>query len=126
MTFTDKKTILLADDDHSMRRFLEVVLKKANFEVLTAEDGLSAMQLALENNVDAVVADAVMPNMTGYDLCRMLRANPDKARVPLIILSGLEKNETEAALADVYLVKSNNLKEELIQTLSGFFDSQKS
>ena len=124
MTLIDKKTILLADDDHSLRRFLEIVLKKANFEVLTAEDGLAAMQLALENDVDAVVADAVMPNMTGYDLCRMLRANPDKARVPHVILSGLEKNDAEAVLADVYLVKSNNLKEDLIQTLSGFFNPQ--
>jgi len=73
-----KKKILLAEDDDSMRRFLEVILRKANYDVVSAEDGLVAMKAALENEFDAVAADAVMPNMTGYDLCRMLRQNADK------------------------------------------------
>ncbi len=86
-----KKKILLAEDDDSMRRFLEVILRKANYDVVSAEDGLVAMKAALENEFDAVVADAVMPNMTGYDLCRMLRQNADKKQIPLIILSGLNQ-----------------------------------
>ena len=86
-----KKKILLAEDDDSMRRFLEVILRKANYDVVSAEDGLVAMKAALEIEFDAVVADAVMPNMTGYDLCRMLRQNADKKQIPLIILSGLNQ-----------------------------------
>ena len=61
-----------------MRRFVEVTLQQANYNVLVAEDGLDAMRLALENHIDAVVADAIMPNMSGYDLCRMLKGNPEK------------------------------------------------
>lgn len=114
-----KKKILLAEDDASMRRFIEIILQKADFDVFTAEDGLSAMQIALENDIDAVVADAIMPNMTGYDLCRMLRGNPDKMSVPLVLLSGLEQNRAETdGLADAYLLKGGNLKEELTGTLS--------
>ncbi len=89
-----KKKILLAEDDDSMRRFLEVILRKANYDVVSAEDGLVAMKAALENEFDAVVADAVMPNMTGYDLCRMLRQNADKKQIPLIILSGLNQENS--------------------------------
>lgn len=118
MNAPTKKKILLADDDASMRRFLEVVLQKADYEVASAEDGLAAMQLALEDDFDFVVADAIMPNLTGYDLCRMLRANPDKSRIPLVILSGLEQNASDECLADVYIVKGADLKEELLAALS--------
>ncbi|HEY0427718.1 MAG TPA: response regulator [Pyrinomonadaceae bacterium] len=124
MTSPKKKKILLADDDASMRRFLEIVLQKANYEVIAAEDGLSAMQIALATEIDVVVADAIMPNLTGYDLCRMLRANPDKKEIPLVILSGLEQKNNDDCLADVYLVKSANLKEELLETLAGFFTAE--
>lgn len=125
MTSSIKKKILLAEDDASMRRFIEIILQKADFDVITAEDGLAAMQTALETDIDAVVADAIMPNMTGYDLCRMLRNNPDKADVPLVILSGLQQNAADAeGLADAYLLKGDKLKEELIETLSGFFTAE--
>ena len=115
-----KLKILLAEDDASMRRFLEITLQRADYEVVSAEDGLAAMQIALSEKFDAVVADAVMPNMTGHDLCRMLRQNLDYKNVSLIILSGLEHEisaNVEADCADAYLVKSANLKEELSENL---------
>jgi CheY-like chemotaxis protein len=125
MTSSIKKKILLAEDDASMRRFIEVILQKADFEVIPAEDGLSAMQIALETDIDAVVADAIMPNMTGYDLCRMLRNNPDKKHLPFVILSGLQQNNSQNdCLADVYLLKGAKLKEELIETLSRIFNAE--
>lgn len=112
--------ILLADDDASLRRFLEVVLRRAGYEVVSAEDGLAAMQIALTENFDAVIADAVMPNMTGFDLCRFLRQNPHYENVPLVILSGMETDagETQKCLADTYLLKSENLKDQLVETLA--------
>ncbi|CAN5870326.1 N/A [soil metagenome] len=119
MNDSDKKTILLAEDDDSMRRLLEVILKKNDFEILAAEDGLQAMKLAFENRIDAVVADAIMPGLTGYDLCRMLKKRADKKDVPVIILSGLGTNESESAKcsADAFLSKTPRLKDELIETL---------
>ncbi|MET0752172.1 MAG: response regulator [Pyrinomonadaceae bacterium] len=125
MTSSIKKKILLAEDDASMRRFIEVILQKADFDVITAEDGLAAMQIALDDDIDVVVADAIMPNMTGYDLCRMLRSNPDKAGVPLVILSGLQQNNAEMdGIADAYLLKGAKLKEELLETLSKIFTTE--
>lgn len=124
-----KKKILLAEDDDSMRRFLEIILRKANYDVVSAEDGLAAMKAALENEIDAVVADAVMPNMTGYDLCRMLRQNADKKHIPLIILSGLnQENSTDAegCLADALLMKGNNLKANLTEMLTNLLAEKSS
>lgn len=113
MTMLEKKKILLAEDDASMRRFIEIILQKAGFDVLTAEDGLAAMQIALEIEIDVVVADAIMPNMSGYDLCRLLR----NRKIPCIILSGLAENNSDNNLADVFLTKDTNLKEQLLSAL---------
>ncbi len=122
-----KKKILLAEDDDSMRRFIEVILQKADYDVIATEDGLAAMKAAIENEIDAVVADAVMPNMTGYDLCRMLRQNPDKKNIPIIILSGLDQNETadkNSCLADAYLMKEENMTAEITKTLSNLLEGK--
>jgi DNA-binding response OmpR family regulator len=119
METPDKKKILLADDDASMRRLLEVILRKANFEVVTAEDGLQAMKMAFENDIAAIVADAIMPHLTGYDLCRMMKKKEGKNHIPVIILSGLDTNigEAEKCVADAYLTKTPQLKDELIDAL---------
>lgn len=118
---SSKIKILLAEDDASMRRFLEVTLQRAGYEVVSAEDGLAAMETALSEKFDVVLADAVMPNLTGHDLCRMLRQNPDFKTVPLIILSGLEHEVSankEQDCADAYMVKGANLKDELVENLT--------
>lgn len=123
----EKRKILLVEDDDSMRRFLEIVLRRADYDVVTAEDGLAAMEVAFGNGIDAVVSDAVMPNLTGYDLCRLLRQNSEMQNVPLIILSGLERevsgtpNEFQA---DSYLLKSSNLSEELVGKLAELLDEK--
>lgn len=118
MKNTTSKKILLAEDDGSMRRLLEVVLKKAGYEVLSAEDGLQALEISLENDFHALVADAVMPNMTGYDLCRII--SEQNENVPMIILSGLDQEnnaEANGCPADAFLTKSSQIKEKLISTL---------
>lgn len=121
MAETTKKRVLLAEDDYSMRRFIEITLQQAGYEVLAAEDGLEATRIALENEIDVVIADAIMPNLSGYDLCRMLRANPEKSHIPLVILSGLEPADPDKPaehIADIFLTKGTDLKENLLSGLN--------
>jgi CheY-like chemotaxis protein len=116
-----KKKILLAEDDDSMRRYVEVTLRKADYTVVAAEDGLVAMQNALTEQFDAVVADAMMPNLSGHDLCRILRETPQTKDIPFVILSGFEQDTSgKDCLADAYLVKGENLKDDLLNMLSKF------
>ena len=115
-----KRTILIAEDDDSMRRFLEITLKRENYKVFTAKDGLEALEIVLNNEISVIVTDAIMPNLTGFDLCRILRQNPQKQQIPLIILSGFSQDDEANAnkcFADFYLMKGNNLKEDLTKTL---------
>jgi DNA-binding response OmpR family regulator len=101
-------TILLVEDDRSIRRYLEVILQRAGYSVIAAADGLEAMKAALANVIDAVVTDAIMPHLNGYELCRFLRRHPKYSRMPVILLSGLERADSSHEAedrADVYLSK---------------------
>jgi CheY-like chemotaxis protein len=99
--------VLLAEDDRALRRFLEVVLERAGYEVLPASDGLEAMKVALSTAIDIVVTDAMMPNLNGHELCRFLRNSQTLAHVPVILLSALEQKETDLTPehADAFLSK---------------------
>ncbi|MEK7723979.1 MAG: response regulator [Acidobacteriota bacterium] len=114
---TPKQKILLAEDDSSFRRFVEIILQRADYDVTAAEDGLIAMKIALEKEFDIIIADAIMPNLTGFDLCRVLRQNPNYQDKVFIILSGFD-SQSETDLADAYLLKGNNLKEILLEKIS--------
>jgi CheY-like chemotaxis protein len=100
-----RPTVLLAEDDRALRRYLEVVLRRAGYEVLPAADGLEAMKALLSNAVDAVVTDAVMPHLSGHELCRFLREHPRLKDLPVVLLSGETSARAEAAGADLYLSK---------------------
>ena len=101
-----RHTVLLAEDDRSLRRYLEVMLRRAGYEVLTAADGLEAMKALLSNRVDAVVTDALMPHLSGHELCRFLRDHPKLRSLPVVILSGADAQPSSPdAGADVYLSK---------------------
>jgi CheY-like chemotaxis protein len=100
--------ILLAEDDAALRRYFEVVLRRAGYEVRTVADGLEAMKALLSTEVDAVVTDAVMPHLSGHELCRFLRRHPKLKSLPVVLLSGNEGAQAEAvddARADAYLSK---------------------
>ena len=75
------------------------------------------MQYAFSNEIDAIITDAMMPNLSGHDLCRMLRQNPKKRDVSLVIMSGMEASSNEK-LADAYLTKDLNFKENLVATIT--------
>ena len=116
----NKKRILLADDDRAMRRFLEVVLRREGYEVTAADDGAAAMQLALTEEFEACVFDAMMPNLTGYELCRIFKQHPQLRTIPIVILSGLDGEETNSEI-NARIVKTANLQNELLQILNQLF-----
>jgi DNA-binding response OmpR family regulator len=93
--------VLLVEDDAALRRYLGVVLCRAGYEVAEAADGLEALRLALSSAFSLVVTDAVMPRLGGPELCRLLRARPETAALPVVMLTGLDAAEhpTDTAAA---------------------------
>jgi twitching motility two-component system response regulator PilG len=115
-----KARVLLVEDDKALRRYLEVTLERAGYEVLTAGDGLHAMKIALVKRVDLVISDEMMPNLSGHELCRFLRNTPNLSHIPIILLSGMARKDvsSEAGLADAFLAKPV-AAEELVDCVAG-------
>jgi DNA-binding response OmpR family regulator len=116
-----RQCVLLVEDDRSVRRYLEVTLLRSGYRVITAEDGLEAMKLALSSPVDVVVTDAVMPNLSGQELARFLRSNHKLSHLPIVLLTGQENKEavgSEENVIDAFLYKPVRA-EELKSCLAG-------
>lgn len=99
--------VLLAEDDRALRRYLEIVLERAGYKVISAADGLEAMKLALSTPIDIVVTDAMMPNLSGHEFCRFLRNSQTLSHLPVILLSALERKEPNqnSEQVDAFLAK---------------------
>ena len=104
-TAAEEVCVLLAEDDPALKRYLQIVLERAGYNVVSAADGLEAMKLLLSNPVDVVVTDAVMPNLNGYELSRFVRCTQHLAHLPIILLSALDPKNTEADQVDAFLPK---------------------
>jgi CheY-like chemotaxis protein len=96
---------LLVEDDAALRRYIEVLLERAAFDVISAADGLEAMKWLLTSKVDVIVTDAVMPNVSGYELCRFVRSSPHLRHLPIILLSGLDPKNAETEQVNAFLAK---------------------
>ncbi|MCF8240204.1 MAG: response regulator [Melioribacteraceae bacterium] len=107
-----KKIILLADDSPTIRKFVAFSLKMKGYEVLSASDGMEAMEMLPDNAIDLIITDLNMPNLDGFSLINMLRENPDYEDVPIIILSSLSSGEEikrgMSCGANSYLIKPFN------------------
>ncbi|HKP47254.1 MAG TPA: response regulator [Pyrinomonadaceae bacterium] len=98
--------VLLAEDDRALRRFLQIILERAGYTVIPAEDGLEAMKIALSSAVDVLITDAMMPNLSGHELCRFVRNSQTLTHLPVILLSALEQKENGAGeQVDAFLSK---------------------
>jgi DNA-binding response OmpR family regulator len=84
-----KKTILLADDDGPLRKFLAVLLTKLGYNLIVAADGKEALEkaLAFDGRIDLLLSDVEMPEMTGIELAIQLNAARPDIRV--LLISGL-------------------------------------
>jgi two-component system KDP operon response regulator KdpE len=108
----ERSRILVVDDETQIARVLKTALSSQGYEVKTAGDGESALNLATDWIPDLVVTDLSMPGMTGIELCRSVR---ERSHVPIIVLSvrGEEKTKIEAldAGADDYVTKPFSVSE---------------
>lgn len=103
---SEKKKILVVDDDSQILRVLRHILTARDYAVRTAEDGAAAIEVFQESKPDLVVTDLQMPEIDGRELCRRLRLISD---VPVIVLSVRDSEEDIVAAldagADDYITK---------------------
>ena len=124
---TARKSLLLVDSDTRSLRVLEVSLRKAGFEVLTAESAAAALQLALQNGPDLVITEVQLPDYDGFELCQRLRSDQRTANCSVVFLT--ERTGPEVKIsginvgADEFLTKPVLVKE-IISRVHALIDRQ--
>ncbi|GCL61196.1 two-component system response regulator [Rubrivivax pictus] len=81
--------LLIVDDDEVMRAMATHTLRQAGFDVAEADDGGTALAMLAAGGIDLVLLDLVMPGLDGYEVCRRIRALPQGALLPVLVLTGL-------------------------------------
>jgi CheY-like chemotaxis protein len=82
------KTILVVDDDDAVRKSVAVTLYlNRGFKLLEAEDGLIGLEFAKKHKPDLVISDVVMDNVNGFMMLESLRADPETAQIPVIMMT---------------------------------------
>jgi two-component system, chemotaxis family, chemotaxis protein CheY len=117
--------ILLIDDYASMRKVISGLLKEIGFrKIVEAEDGVVALRILKSQKIDFIISDWNMPNMTGLELLKAVRADDDIGKTPFLMVTAeaLHENVLEAVKAGVnnYIVKpfsAEVLRLKLIQIL---------
>jgi DNA-binding response OmpR family regulator len=87
-------SILIVEDDPTIRELVRLHLTSASHEVLTAVDGLQGLQMAVSNRPDVIVSDVQMPNMDGFGMLAAVRANEQTSSIPVIFLTALDDRDS--------------------------------
>lgn len=80
-------TVLIVDDDPTLVEMLTFVLERAGFETRSAHDGARALAILNAEEIDLIVLDVMLPDMDGFEICQSVRALPNGADVPILMLS---------------------------------------
>lgn len=106
--------ILIIEDNQDTRRFLESMLGK-EFEVISAENGVIGVDFARNKGPDLILLDLMLPVLSGYDTCSLLRQDPKTKHIPIIILSAkntvTDVTQGLSVGADDYIPKPFDYKE---------------
>jgi DNA-binding response OmpR family regulator len=101
--------ILIAEDERDIRDLVAFTLRFAGYEVFTATNGEEAIRMASSANPDLILMDVRMPRMTGYEACKIMKADKDLKDIPVVFLTARgQESEIQQGLeagAEEYLLK---------------------
>ncbi len=104
-----RESILVVEDDENIQQLVGYNLAKGGFHVLYAEDGEKAVRIAKQEKPDLVVLDIMLPGLNGFEVCKLLRKDPQTKTLPIIMLTAKsEENDVATGLdlgADDYITK---------------------
>ena len=120
-----KPKILVVDDSPTIRKFISIALKIKGYEIISASDGMEALELLPNDKIDLVITDLNMPNIDGFNLIERIRSNENFLNTPIIVMSNLSDSEDiERAMqlgANSYIIKpfdQNNIIKEVAKYLA--------
>lgn len=123
------KKILIVDDEEDILISLGNILKRANFEVISARSGDEAIKSAKEKRPDLIIMDVLMPGIDGGGAAGVLAEDPDTAGIPVVFLTGILTKEEELAVKEEggrkagkrFVMAKPVSKEELLEMINKIF-----
>lgn len=86
-----KKKILVVDDEKELIKLLAFHMSIAGYDVLSAKDGLEALEICKDKKPDLIILDIMLPRIDGWEVCRRIKNDPETGSIPIIILSALSE-----------------------------------
>lgn len=113
--------ILLVEDDNNLREIFEMRLQAEGFSTVVASDGEEGLVVALREKPDLIIADVMMPKMSGFEMLETLRAAPDMNKVKVVVMTALgqaeDRTRGEGLGVVKYLVKSQVTLEDFVRVV---------
>lgn len=114
-------TVLVVDDEPTVREFLKETLVAEGFRVLLARDGREGLQMAVDREPDMIILDLMMPQVSGFDVIRQLKRHPIAAQIPIIIYTAKDLTRDEVLHlgqeAERILIKGSSGRSDLVRQL---------
>jgi twitching motility two-component system response regulator PilH len=122
------KKVLVVEDSPTIMEIECGILESAGFETIRAEDGIEGIQKTREEKPDLILLDIKLPDMDGYQVCRLLRSDESSKSIPVVMATASQVEKKDEfwgmeAGADAYLVKPFE-PEELIETVGKLLGSE--
>ncbi len=118
------KTILVVEDEPDFQKLIRHILEQEGYETFMASNGAQGLKVLKERVPDMILLDIRLPDMDGYEICRIIRSNPRHGRVPIIMVTieSEVKNIVRGLKigADDYIIKPF-VPEELLARVKGLF-----
>ena len=113
--------ILLVEDDNNLREIFEMRLQAEGYDTLTASDGEEALVVALKEKPELIIADIMLPKMSGFEMLETLRTAPDTNKIKVVMMTALGQAEDQARGEKLgvvkYLVKSQVTLEDFVRVV---------
>ena len=101
--------LLLADDSITIQKVIGIIFGGEEYSLTVVDNGKAAVEKARELNPDVLLIDALMPGMSGYEVCEAVRATPSISTKPILLLTGsfepFDENKAKSCGADDFLAK---------------------
>ena len=121
---TNKKKVMVVEDDDHISKVYEIKLAKEGFDVILARDGEEAVAKITAEKPDLILLDLMLPKKDGFGVLEDIKKVPELARIPILILSNLgQKSDQERAIvlgANEYLVKVDYPIQEIVDKVKGY------
>ena len=120
--------LLIVDDEEPALSMMRALLEQKRFDVTTARDGLEAMEKIQGRKPDLILLDVMMPDLDGYQLCDLLKKNPEYKNIPIIIITAKSQKKdifwAREKGADEYLIKPVD-PDALLKTIHKLLEEKK-